>query len=76
MAKSRCDALVDGIMDFSLLKYVISFEVFPIDYIGYNRIAGNDGVVASSEKYGVHLWNQMWVRNNRDRSSATNEALF
>lgn len=63
-------ALVDGIMDFSLLEYAVSPEVFcPIDYKNYNCIAGNGEIPVSAETYGVHFWNQMWVWNNMDPSS-------
>ncbi|KEO75403.1 capsular polysaccharide synthesis protein [Anditalea andensis] len=70
-------ALVDGIMDFSLLKYVVSPEVFcPIDYKNYQYIAGNKKIIVPTETYGVHLWNQMWVWNNMDPSVIIDSASF
>lgn len=70
-------ALVDGIMDFSLLEYALSPEVFcPIDYKNYNRIAGNEDIIVPAETYGVHLWNQMWVWNNMDSSALIDGALL
>jgi len=60
--------LVDGIMDFSLLEYAVSPEVFcPIGYEDYDLIAGNGNILVPAETYGVHLWNQMWVWNNMDQ---------
>ncbi len=70
-------ALIDGIVNFSLMEYMVSPEVFcPIDYANYNCIAHSGDIVVSPGTYGVHLWNQMWLRNNIDPSALINSASF
>lgn len=70
-------ALVDGIMDFSLVEYAVSPEVFcPIDYKNYNIIMGDGDITVPAETYGVHLWNQMWVWNNMDPSHLIHGGSF
>lgn len=70
-------ALVDGIMDFSLLDFAVSPEVFcPIDYKNYSLIGSNRDIVVPAETYGVHLWNQMWVWNKMDPSTLIGGASF
>lgn len=69
--------LVDGIMDFSLLEYVVSPDVFcPIDYKNYNSITGDGDIAIPIETYGIHLWNQMWTWNELNPSDLIDPASF
>jgi len=60
----------DALKLFSLEKYLKPFDAFcPLGYLEWDRVldpAAN--LLFGQSTYAVHLWNEMWRRNGRDKN--------
>ena len=66
--------LTEAIMKFDMWSYVANPEVFcPVNWWQWDHlideVTDNDLIDAQA----VHLWNEMWRRNNTDKSASYNE---
>jgi mannosyltransferase OCH1-like enzyme len=60
----------EAIRLFSLEKYLKPFQAFcPLGYLEWDKVIDPNANLAFDEStYAVHLWNEMWRRENRDKN--------
>lgn len=67
----------DGIMKYNLRKYIKPYEHFcPIGYENLNSIITPSKLVVGRSWYGIHLWNEFWIKNNLDKNKLYYGSLF
>jgi hypothetical protein len=62
--------MAESVEKLSLQRFVVSPRMFcPIDYLEWDRVLDPARVWNfTDEVYAVHLWNEMWRRNQRDKN--------
>lgn len=67
----------DGVMKYNLRKYIKPYEHFcPIGYENLNNIITPSKLVVGRSWYGIHLWNEFWIKNNLDKNKLYYGSLF
>jgi mannosyltransferase OCH1-like enzyme len=61
----------EAIRLFSLEKYIKPFNVFcPLGYLDWAKVLDPDANLSFDQTtYAIHLWNEMWRRENRDKNN-------
>jgi mannosyltransferase OCH1-like enzyme len=61
--------MAESIKRLSLERFVMEPRVFcPFGYTEWDEVIAPDKVWDLSDAYAVHLWNEMWRRNERDKN--------
>ena len=64
--------MAESVKKLSLQRFVMSPSMFcPINYLEWESVLNPAAICNfSDDVYAVHLWNEMWRRNNRDKNQA------
>ncbi|WP_353572790.1 hypothetical protein [Candidatus Albibeggiatoa sp. nov. BB20] len=62
--------LTEAVNIHKLQRYIMPFHIFcPIEYWNYQKTIQPIHPMIINDSKAVHLWNEMWRRNNMDKSA-------
>ncbi|WP_320167761.1 glycosyltransferase [Mangrovibacterium marinum] len=65
------ELLTEAVIKYGLEEYIVHPDVIcPVDYWNCRNFLDNSNKnIISEDTYTIHLWNEMWRRNNMDKSA-------